>query len=88
MQFQADILGIPVDVPEISETTALGVAYMAAYGSGLFKDLDEIEANWKLKKRYYPKMSEKEREKKMRMWHRQSPERRNGSRKKRQMDRN
>lgn len=70
MQFQADILGIPVDVPEISETTALGVAYMAAYGSGLFKDLDEIEANWKLKKRYYPKMSEKEREKKMRMWHR------------------
>lgn len=70
MQFQADILGIPVDVPEIAETTALGVAYMAAYGSGLFKDLDEIEANWKLKKRYYPKMSEKEREKKMRMWHR------------------
>lgn len=39
MQFQADILGIPVDVPEISETTALGVAYMAAYGLDYLKTL-------------------------------------------------
>ena len=49
MQFQADILGIPVDAGNLRRQLHWGVAYMAAYGSGLFKDLDEIEANWKLK---------------------------------------
>lgn len=42
MQFQADILGIPVDVPVITETTALGAAYMAALGIGEFKDLNDL----------------------------------------------
>ena len=69
MQFQADILGIPVDVPVISETTALGTAYMAAYGAGEFTDLSEIEANWKLKKRYEPRMSAEERKERMQRWH-------------------
>lgn len=70
MQFQADILGIPVDVPVISETTALGAAYLAAYGIGEFHDLNEIESKWKLSKRYEPKMSAETREKLLRNWRR------------------
>jgi glycerol kinase len=70
MQFQADILGIPVDVPVITETTALGAAYLAAYGIGEFRDLREIESKWKLYKRYEPKMSSETREKLLRNWHR------------------
>ena len=69
MQFQADILGIPVDVPVITETTALGAAYLAAYGAGEFKDLSEIQHNWKLKKRYEPKMDEETRQKLLHKWH-------------------
>ena len=70
MQFQADILGIPIDVPVIAETTALGAAYIAAYGIGEFKRLSEIEENWKLKKRYFPRIGEAERNKLMSKWHR------------------
>ena len=46
MQFQADILGIPVDVPVITETTALGAAYMAALGIGEFRDMN---LKWEMK---------------------------------------
>ncbi|MCD8356716.1 MAG: glycerol kinase GlpK [Clostridia bacterium] len=70
MQFQADILGIPVDVPEITETTALGAAYLAAYGVGEFKSLDEIKGKWKLKKRFEPKMDQETRDNLLRKWHR------------------
>ncbi|WHH58118.1 glycerol kinase GlpK [Petroclostridium sp. X23] len=70
MQFQADILGIPVDVPVITETTALGAAYLAAYGIGEFHDLNELESKWKLYKRYEPKMSSETREKLLYEWHR------------------
>ncbi|PUU87132.1 glycerol kinase GlpK [Halanaerobium sp.] len=62
MQFQADILGIPVDVPEITETTALGAAYLAGLGIGVFDSIDQISNNWSLKKRYEPKMSKTKRE--------------------------
>ena len=70
MQFQADILGIPVEVPVINETTALGAAYVAAYGIGEFKDLDELKKNWKLKKRFEPKMSSDQRESLLHDWYR------------------
>lgn len=62
MQFQADILDIPVDVPAITETTALGAAYLAGLGIGVFDDLEEIEKKWKLAKRYEPQMSSKKRD--------------------------
>jgi glycerol kinase len=62
MQFQADILGIAVDVPVINETTALGAAYLAGYGIGEFENLDEIKDKWKLKKRYIPAINEEKRE--------------------------
>ena len=69
MQFQADILGIPVDVPVITETTALGAAYMAALGIGEFKNLNDLRQNWKLMKRYEPKMGEEERKELLDNWH-------------------
>lgn len=69
MQFQADILGIPVDVPVITETTALGAAYLAAYGIGEFHDLKELSSNWKLYKRYEPNMSGEKREELLHHWH-------------------
>ncbi len=61
MQFQADIIGKPVKRPVISETTALGVAYLAGLATGLWKDKDEIKNQWKLDRHYSPKISEKER---------------------------
>ena len=69
MQFQADILGIPVEVPEISEATALGSAYLAAYGLGDLKDLDAVRKNWKCKKRYKPQMDVETRERLLARWH-------------------
>jgi len=70
MQFQADVLGIPVDVPVIHETTALGVAYLAALGLGDFDNLDEISNNWKLSQRYEPGISEDHRQQLMHQWKR------------------
>ena len=69
MQFQADILGTPVDVPVITDTTGLGAAYLAAYGIGEFHDLSELEHNWKLYKRYEPHMEESTRTELLRNWH-------------------
>ena len=61
MQFQADILGVPVEVPEITETTALGSAYLAGLATGFWDDRDELAAKWKLANRYEPQMGEEER---------------------------
>ncbi len=62
MQFQADILGIPVDVPEIHETSAFGAALLAALGIGDIQGLDEIAVKWKLARRYEPSFSEDRRQ--------------------------
>ncbi|MEA5004646.1 MAG: glycerol kinase GlpK [Christensenella sp.] len=69
MQFQADILGIPVDVPVITETTALGAAYLAAYGIGDYESLEDLSSNWKLYKRYEPNMDDATRERLLHHWH-------------------
>jgi glycerol kinase len=68
MQFQADILGVPVEVPEITETTALGSAYMAGLATGFWESREEIDAKWKLARRYDPQMTEEEREQLHRRW--------------------
>ena len=68
MQFQADILGVPVDVPKIRETTALGAAYLAGLAVGFWESRAEIDAKWKLDRRYEPRMSEDERERLHRQW--------------------
>ncbi|HEX2758199.1 MAG TPA: glycerol kinase GlpK [Thermoanaerobaculia bacterium] len=57
MQFQADLLGVPVVKPEVSETTALGAAYLAGLAVGYWKDAAEIRANWRVARRFEPAMS-------------------------------
>lgn len=61
MQFQADILGLPVEVPRITETTALGAAYFAGLATGFWADMDEIKGKWQLQERYEPRMTEEQR---------------------------
>jgi glycerol kinase len=61
MQFQADVLGAPVIVPEISETTALGAAYLAGIGSG-FWQRDDVAEMWREAARYEPLMERDQRE--------------------------
>jgi glycerol kinase len=68
MQFQADILGIPVVRPNNTETTALGSAYLAALAVGYYKTLDELEALWKIDRLFEPKMSADQREKLQAEW--------------------
>lgn len=70
MQFQADILGIPVEVPIVKDTTALGAAFMAAVGIGEYEQLNCISDTWKLAKRYEPTISEDQQDYLMRQWHR------------------
>lgn len=57
MQFQADILGVPVIRPRVAETTCLGAAYAAGLAVGFWKDLDELKENWAEDKTWRPKMS-------------------------------
>ena len=68
MQFQADILGVPVVRPKVVETTALGAAYAAGLAVGFWKDLDDMRANWNEDKRWEPKMDPGERDRQMRLW--------------------
>ena len=67
MQFQADVLGAPVIVPEISETTALGAAYLAGIATGVWSP-DEVGEMWREAGRYEPGMAESEREHLMSRW--------------------
>ncbi len=69
MQFQADILGVPVVVPEIAETTALGAAYLAGIGAEVW-DPDEVAERWREAERFEPAMSEDQREMLTGEWHR------------------
>lgn len=62
MQFQSDILNVPVERPEVSETTALGAAYLAGLAVGFWKDQAEVKDQWKLDKRFEPNMDESHRE--------------------------
>lgn len=70
MQFQADILGIPIELPKISECTALGAAYVGALGVGLLENLEACKKQWKRKQRFEPHMSEDQRGQLLYQWHR------------------
>ena len=61
MQFQSDVLGVPVEVPAVAETTALGAAYLAGLAVGFWANRDELEAKWQVGCRYEPRMGEAER---------------------------
>lgn len=68
MQFQADLLDVPVVRPAVSETTALGAAYLAGLAVGYWNHRDEIAANWQEAKRFEPCMQETERDRLIRGW--------------------
>jgi glycerol kinase len=68
MQFQADILGVPVIRPKVAETTALGAAYAAGLATGFWSTEDELRENWVEDKRWEPKMGESERENVFHYW--------------------
>lgn len=63
MQFQSDILNVPVVRPKVAETTALGAAYAAGLAVGFWKDFDELKSNWGRDKEWQPAMDENVREK-------------------------
>jgi glycerol kinase len=69
MQFQADILGVPVVVPEIAETTALGAAYLAGVGTHAWT-IDQLQRGWRERRRYEPEMSEDQRQTLLTGWQR------------------
>jgi glycerol kinase len=69
LQFQADLLGVPVVVPEISETTALGAAYLAGVATGAWSE-DDVKQMWAEASRYEPAMGEDQREELMDGWNR------------------
>ncbi len=68
MQFQSDQLGVPVEVPRITETTALGAAYLAGLATGYWASRDELDAKWKLAQRYSPGMDEAQRSRLYARW--------------------
>jgi len=68
MQFQADILGVPVVRPVVAETTALGAAYAAGLAVGFWKDLADVGQNWQEDKRWEPNMEPAERDRQIRNW--------------------
>jgi glycerol kinase len=57
MQLQADLLGIPVVRPLVTETTALGAAYLAGLATGVFAGAEELAAQWQLQTRFEPRMA-------------------------------
>ncbi|MEJ8812332.1 glycerol kinase GlpK [Variovorax ureilyticus] len=70
MQFQADLLGIPVVRPEITETTALGAAYLAGLSTGFYSDVSELSKLWRVERRFLPTLSRGKASEAMARWER------------------
>ena len=68
LQFQADLLGIPVIRPQVTETTALGAAYLAGLGAGVYKDMTECASQWQVDREFTPVMSRDEAASLMQNW--------------------
>jgi len=68
MQFQADILDVPVVRPVVAETTALGAAYAAGLAVGFWETLDDLRQNWQEDKRWTPNIDADERDRTLRLW--------------------
>jgi len=68
MQFQADILNVPVVRPQLLETTAAGSAFLAGLGVGMWRDSDELEGVWRQDRRFEPRMDEIERDRLYQGW--------------------
>ncbi len=68
MQFQADILGVPVIRPTVAETTALGAAYAAGLAVGFWREVEDLRANWGMDKRWEPSMDPAKRDREYALW--------------------
>ena len=68
MQFQADLLGIPVVRPAVTETTALGAAYLAGLSCGVFKNTDELSHLWRAERRFLPTLGRQRADELMARW--------------------
>jgi glycerol kinase len=68
MQFQADLLGMPVVRPAVTETTALGVAYLAGLATGLYAGTDELSGLWRVERRFVPTLSREQAQGLMQQW--------------------
>jgi glycerol kinase len=68
MQFQADVLDVPVIRPTVAETTSLGAAYAAGLAVGFWSEVEDLRANWGKDKEWQPKMDPQEREKEYALW--------------------
>ncbi len=68
LQFQADLLGIPVIRPKVTETTALGVAYLAGLACGVYRDSAELEAQWRVERTFEPTIGRDEAAELMKNW--------------------
>jgi glycerol kinase len=68
MQFQADILGVPVVRPVVTETTALGAAYLAGLAVGFWQSQQEVNAQWQMESRFLPMMNRDERSERLAQW--------------------
>jgi len=67
-QFLADILNIPVERPVQTETTALGAAYLAGLHCGVYKNHDDLIANWQIDREFTPSMNTEDRDRLLRSW--------------------
>jgi glycerol kinase len=68
MQFQADLLNVPVVRPRVTETTALGAAYLAGLAVGFWANKEEVQANWHAERKFMPAMKEAERAARLARW--------------------
>jgi glycerol kinase len=68
MQMQADLLGVPVVRPQVTETTALGAAYLAGLATGFWSGADELSAQWQVNRRFEPIMAQAQRQDKLARW--------------------
>jgi glycerol kinase len=68
MQFQADVLGVPVIRPTVAETTSLGAAYAAGLATGFWSEVEDLRANWGKDKEWEPQMDSAEADKEYRFW--------------------
>ena len=70
MQFQSDILGVPVIRPTVTETTALGAAYLAGLGTGYWSSVKDIQEQWEVDRRFDPAMREDQAKELLKGWQR------------------
>lgn len=68
MQFQSDIVNVPVNRPACIETTAMGASYLAGLAVGFWSSTEDVKKNWQISKVFNPTMPEEERAKKLKGW--------------------